>query len=221
MRILTDIRKYNPNVLFLLENVEMGEKWEKVLTKAIGIEGLHINSALVSAQNRKRIYWTNIGIEQRGLFDEFYLGIPQPKDKGILLKDILESIKLEDWEVNIDNERNYSLGSRRTYMVELYNPSKTLKIRSRLYAYEGKANLASFTVIRTVGNTVFTAGSVSYDCDNTETSTLILSQLWGYILKHHEDIYSETLSGYKVVKESIDTELKTVKRDKALKSLLG
>jgi len=91
MRVLTDIRKYNPNVLFLLENVEMGEKWEKVLTQAIGIEGLHINSALVSAQNRKRIYWTNIGIEQRGLFDEYYPGIPQPKDRGILLKDILES----------------------------------------------------------------------------------------------------------------------------------
>ena len=163
--------------------------------------------------------------------DKDFLRLPIPKyetprwedfdPEHTLLKDILESIKLEDWEVNIDNERNYSLGSRRTYMVELYNPSKTLKIRSRLYAYEGKANLASFTVIRTVGNTVFTAGSVSYDCDNTETSTLILSQLWGYILKHHEDIYSETLSGYKVVKESIDTELKTVKRDKALKSLLG
>jgi hypothetical protein len=163
--------------------------------------------------------------------DKDFLRLPIPKyetprwedfdPEHTLLKDILESIKLEDWEVNIDNERNYSLGSRRTYMVELYNPSKTLKIRSRLYAYEGEANLASFTVIRTVGNTVFTAGSVSYDCDNTETSTLILSQLWGYILKHHEDIYSETLSGYKVVKESIDTELKTVKRDKALKSLLG
>jgi DNA-cytosine methyltransferase len=91
MRVLTDIRKYNPNVLFLLENVEMGEKWEKVLTQAIGIEGLHINSALVSAQNRKRIYWTNIGIEKRGLFDEYYPGIPQPKDRGILLRDILES----------------------------------------------------------------------------------------------------------------------------------
>ena len=161
--------------------------------------------------------------------DKDFLRLPIPKyetprwedfdPEHTLLKDILESIKLEDWEVNIDNERNYSLGSRRTYMVELYNPSKTLKIRSRLYAYEGKANLASFNVIRTVG--AFNSGSVSYDCDNTETSTLILSQLWGYILKHHEDIYSETLSGYKVVKDSIDAELKTVKRDKALKSLLG
>jgi len=163
--------------------------------------------------------------------DKDFLRLPIPKyetprwedfdPEHSLLKDLLESIKLEDWEVTIDNERNYSLGTRRTYMVELYNPSKTLKIRSRLYAYEGKANLASFNVIRTVGNTAFTSGSVSYNCDNTETSTMILSQLWGYILKHHEDIYTETMAGYKEVRESIDTELKTVKRDKALKSLLG
>ena len=89
MRILTDIRKYNPNVLFLLENVEMGAKWERVLSEAIGIYGVHINSALVSAQNRKRIYW-NIRVREEGLFGELHSDIPQPVDRGILLKDILE-----------------------------------------------------------------------------------------------------------------------------------
>lgn len=78
MRILTDIRKYNPNVKFLLENVKMSKKWEAVLTKAIGVEPVMINSNLVSAQNRKRLYWTNIA------------EIPQPKDEGILIRDILE-----------------------------------------------------------------------------------------------------------------------------------
>ena len=91
MRILTDIRKYNPNVLFLLENVEMGAKWERILSEAIGIYGVHINSALVSAQNRKRIYWTNIRTRQEGFFGELHSDIPQPKDRGILLKDILET----------------------------------------------------------------------------------------------------------------------------------
>lgn len=90
MRILTDIRKYNPNVLFFLENVEMGKKWEAVLSHAIGLYGVHINSALVSAQNRKRIYWTNIRTRREGLFGEIYTDIPQPKDRGLLLKDILE-----------------------------------------------------------------------------------------------------------------------------------
>lgn len=90
MRILTDIRKYNPDVKFLLENVEMGSKWERVLSEAIGIFGVHINSALVSAQNRKRIYWTNIRVREEGLFGELHSDIPQPEDRGILLKDILE-----------------------------------------------------------------------------------------------------------------------------------
>lgn len=87
MRLLHEC---NPRY-FLLENVEMGEKWEKVLSKAIGLNGIHINSALLSAQNRKRIYWTNIGLKPSGLFGYFESIIEQPKDKGILLKDILES----------------------------------------------------------------------------------------------------------------------------------
>jgi DNA (cytosine-5)-methyltransferase 3A len=87
MRLLNEVKpKY-----FLLENVEMGEKWEKVLSKAIGVNGIHINSALVSAQNRKRIFWTNIGMQPMGLFGYLESIIQQPKDKGILLKDILES----------------------------------------------------------------------------------------------------------------------------------
>ena len=87
MRLLYEVKpKY-----FLLENVEMGEKWERVLTQAIGVNALHINSALVSAQNRKRIYFTNIGLEPGGLFGYPVSIIEKPKDKKILLKDILES----------------------------------------------------------------------------------------------------------------------------------
>lgn len=78
MRILADIRKYNPDVKFLLENVKMSKKWEAVLTEAIGVQPVMINSNLLSAQNRKRLYWTNIA------------EISQPKDEGILIRDILE-----------------------------------------------------------------------------------------------------------------------------------
>lgn len=87
MRILNEVKpKY-----FLLENVIMSKKWEKVLSDAIGIRPIRINSALVSAQNRKRLYFTNIGAERCGLYGEMECMIPQPKDKGILLRDILES----------------------------------------------------------------------------------------------------------------------------------
>lgn len=83
MRILTEIRETNnPDVLFLLENVEMGNKWERVLNEAIGVRGVHINSALVSAQNRKRIYWTNIRTRMEGLFGDTISDIPQPEDRG-------------------------------------------------------------------------------------------------------------------------------------------
>lgn len=67
----------------------MGKKWEKVLSEAIGLQGVHINSALVSAQIRKRIYWTNIRTA-RTLLGDCYTDIPQPEDRGILLRDILE-----------------------------------------------------------------------------------------------------------------------------------
>jgi DNA (cytosine-5)-methyltransferase 3A len=69
----------------------MGEKWQKILTRAIGINPIQINSALVCAQNRNRLYWTNIAAEPDGLFGDLVCKIPQPKDKGILLKDILET----------------------------------------------------------------------------------------------------------------------------------
>jgi DNA (cytosine-5)-methyltransferase 3A len=87
MRLLNECKP----TYFLLENVEMGEKWEKVLSKAIGVNGIHINSALVSAQNRRRIYWTNIGMQPSGLFGDLESIIEQPKDRGILLKDVLET----------------------------------------------------------------------------------------------------------------------------------
>jgi DNA (cytosine-5)-methyltransferase 3A len=91
MRLLGELREKNPNVLFLLENVMMGEKWEKVLSKAIGVNPIMINSSLVSAQNRQRLYWTNIGMIPGGLFGDLKSIIEQPKDKGILLKDVLET----------------------------------------------------------------------------------------------------------------------------------
>ena len=157
--------------------------------------------------------------------DKEFLRLPIPRyetpkweefdPKHTLLKDVLESIKLEDWTTKIDQERSYLSGDRKTYVIQLYNPSNTLIVRSRLYVYDEKVNLGLFVVAKG------TTGSVSYNCDNTETSTLILSQLWGYILKHYEDIYSERMISYKEVKVTIDKELKTIKRDQVLKNLLN
>ena len=62
---------------FLLENVVMKKEWADVISKELGCQPIEINSNLVSAQNRRRLYWSNIP------------NISQPKDKGILLKHII------------------------------------------------------------------------------------------------------------------------------------
>lgn len=90
VRILNELREANPNILFMLENVEMGKRWEAVINEALGIVGVHINSALVSAQVRKRIYWTNIKLAQCDLFGLPHSAIPQPTDRRIFIKDILQ-----------------------------------------------------------------------------------------------------------------------------------
>lgn len=83
------LKELNPKYFFL-ENVTMEEKWEKVITKALNVHPLKINSALLSCQNRNRLYWTNIGMIQSGLFGDLESEIKIPKDKGIVLKDVLQ-----------------------------------------------------------------------------------------------------------------------------------
>lgn len=89
--ILNHIRSLNPDVLFLLENVNMKKSHMRIISEYCGVFPVNINSNLVSAQNRDRWYWTNIRTKQVGLFGEVYVDIPQPEDKGIFLRDILES----------------------------------------------------------------------------------------------------------------------------------
>lgn len=83
--IFRHIKKLNPDVKFLLENVRMKGEHELAITRTLDTLPIYINSALVSAQNRNRIYWTNI------LGGGFLEEISQPEDMGILLQDILES----------------------------------------------------------------------------------------------------------------------------------
>ena len=66
---------------FLVENVVMKKEWENIITSCLGVEPIEINSSLVSAQNRRRLYWTNIP------------NVTLPKDKNITLANILEDIE--------------------------------------------------------------------------------------------------------------------------------
>jgi DNA (cytosine-5)-methyltransferase 3A len=63
---------------FLLENVKMKKEWQDIISKELGVQPIKINSNLVSAQNRERLYWTNIPV------------VGQPEDKQIYIEDILD-----------------------------------------------------------------------------------------------------------------------------------
>lgn len=86
VRILNEVRpKY-----FLLENVKMKKEWVDIISEKLGVRPILINSALVSAQNRNRLYWTNIS------------SVTQPQDKNIFLKDIIQ-------DGVVDREKSYCL----------------------------------------------------------------------------------------------------------------
>ena len=78
LKILEQVRQANPDVQFLFENVKMKQQFRTFLTDLIQIEPVLINSSLLSAQNRERLYWTNIP------------NVTQPNDLGLTMNDILE-----------------------------------------------------------------------------------------------------------------------------------
>ena len=83
VRILNELREINPKIHFLLENVKMKKEFRDVITDQLGVHPIELNSALDSAQSRKRLYWASWGI------------MPQI-DKGIVLSDILEDFGQAD-----------------------------------------------------------------------------------------------------------------------------
>lgn len=138
MRLLKEVKpKY-----FLLENVMMGEKWEKILSKAIGVNPIMINSSLVSAQNRQRLYWTNIGMKPSGLFGDLESIIQQPKDLGILVKDIVEE--------NIDQK--YFLSEKMIHYIN-QTGTKSFYYKPEYTKLDGKARPLTLSHDKRAGTT--------------------------------------------------------------------
>lgn len=88
VEILEHIKKLNPKILFLQENVGSASKLDVgIMSRALGVYPVRINSKLVTAQLRDRYYWSNIKTKET-MFD-IVTDIPQPKDLGIMFKDII------------------------------------------------------------------------------------------------------------------------------------
>lgn len=143
------INHYKPKY-FLLENVKMKKEHQEVITQYMWVQPIEINSSLVSAQNRKRLYWTNIP------------WIEQPQEKWILLKDILEGNVDEkynisnkhteaminarsSWKLNIPDlnwkcwtiiSSYYKIPQDWPYIKQLNNPSHS---NNRIYWIDGKS----------------------------------------------------------------------------------
>lgn len=78
VNIVRYVKEHNPDMKFMLENVKMKKQFCDIITEHLGVEPIEINSSLLSAQNRVRLYWTNIE------------GVEQPEDKNIKLIDVLD-----------------------------------------------------------------------------------------------------------------------------------
>tara|TARA_R110000787_G_scaffold116313_1_gene226488 strand:+ start:67 stop:1053 length:987 start_codon:yes stop_codon:yes gene_type:complete len=88
--ILEHVKKLNTNVKFLQENVGSAPKKDVgIMSRKLGVYPVRINSNLLTAQNRDRYYWTNIKTKNT-MFD-VVSDIPQPKDKKVFLKNVIES----------------------------------------------------------------------------------------------------------------------------------
>jgi len=104
VRLLKEVKpKY-----FLLENVKMKQEWKDVITEALGVEPIEIDSALVSAQQRRRLYWTNIPTDNMKIID-----------KKIYLSDIL-GIKVDSNEDRIImTKSDFDVKVRKYYIEKL------------------------------------------------------------------------------------------------------
>lgn len=103
-KYLEALRIIKPKYFLLENNVGMPQEAYEKISELMGCYPVEINSALVSAQERRRFYWTNIGPKHYDLFGFPTCAIPQPADKNILLKDILEPAVQENYFCKFDLE---------------------------------------------------------------------------------------------------------------------
>lgn len=109
---------------FLLENVVMSKKWENIISNSLRVLPIKINSSLLSAQNRPRLYWTNIN------------GVEQPEDKNIVLDDILcDFADLKDVSYCLTVQRSFpKLYAKYGYIPERFNAYNASELKNKACA---------------------------------------------------------------------------------------
>ena len=117
---------------FILENVSsMSKEAKEIITKELGVEPIMINAALVSAQNRKRLFWTNIP------------NVVLPEDRGIFLKDILEENVDESFYAKMASGGN-SINRTTNFVVK--PKSNTIRSSGRGSGIDNKHNWGTIRI---------------------------------------------------------------------------
>lgn len=110
IRVLKEVKP----IYFLLENVVMKKEWENIITNALGVDPIMIDSRVVTAQKRRRLYWSNIP------------NITQPEDKNIFLKDIMK----KEGKFTYPSEKRLAYIQRKIdkgWLKKIYNDVNTEK----------------------------------------------------------------------------------------------
>ncbi len=112
------VKSLNPKVIFFQENVASASKTDiGIMSRAMGVYPIKINSSLVTAQLRNRYYWTNARTKPFGLFGDLITDIPGPQNKNIKFKDIIVN-------GSTDREKAYCL---------LESESRPIRNQEKLY----------------------------------------------------------------------------------------
>ncbi len=148
--VFEDIVKHYKPDYWLLENVVMLQEHQDIISQRLGIKPIKINSALVSAQNRERLYWTNIEKEY-DLFGFPYCNIQQPKDKGVMLQDIMiDCSKLNHTDIS-DIYRQKTIGGVRLNHKKIEN-RQNYPTSANIYSYKNKCGTLNKTFPRILCN---------------------------------------------------------------------
>lgn len=148
---LIALDKFKPDYFLYENNKSMSPAIRKQITRELGVEPVLINSALVSAQSRQRLYWVGRRDPITGQWDQVH--IEQPEDRGILLRDILESgVCWREKAYTIDSNYYKTLGQqgfdrqsgRRKMVAEpvgVTTDGKAYTLRASAGAHQGHGNI--------------------------------------------------------------------------------
>ncbi len=114
------LKEVNP-AYFLLENVKMRKDWQDEISRELGVEPVLIDSNLVSAQDRKRLYWTNI------MGDGWFGEITQPTNRKAYLYNSVEQVNRE-WLPLLPWTQKYWGGKKKIDMLRTIDSDKSFTL---------------------------------------------------------------------------------------------